>query len=62
MEKMYECTICGSKKQVSDDSHPECCGKPMQEIIDQACRDAGPEAARPMKAEEPCEDFTGSQA
>lgn len=62
MKKAYKCSVCG-KEVVSDSSEgiPQCHGKPMYEISMEACREAGPEAKRPLNDEEPCEDFRGNQ-
>lgn len=62
MKKAYRCKDCGNEV-VQDEGKkaPDCCGETMKEIPLEACRDAGPEAARPGASEEPCEDFTGHQ-
>lgn len=62
MNKAYRCEDCGH--EIIQDEHepvPQCCGEKMKEIPLEACRDAGPEAARPGVEDEPCEDFTGKQ-
>lgn len=62
MNKTYECKKCG--KEVVQDSvmkAPDCCGATMNEIPLEACRHAGPEAARFSDADKPCEDYTGNQ-
>lgn len=63
MSKKMKCQNCGREitlgiKEEELDS-PECCGQPMIEVQVGSCRNAGPEASRPMVAEEPCNDFTG---
>ena len=62
MQKAYHCDDCGHEVILEEGKPvPDCCGEPMKEIPLEACREAGPEASRPGTAEEPCEDFTGSQ-
>ncbi|QQO09878.1 hypothetical protein [Breznakiella homolactica] len=65
MEKTFRCGICGKTAKLGiEDEVPVCHGQEMQEVIEQtgaACMHAGPEAARPMEAEGPCNDYTGEQ-
>jgi hypothetical protein len=57
MEKNYECKDCGKKINVSDDTIPECCGKPMKQIpLDICTQPAHAEHTRPMENEGPCDD------
>lgn len=63
MKKAYRCKDCGNEVvQDGSKARPDCCGEKMAEIPLEACREAGPEAARLSDADEPCEDFTGRQA
>jgi hypothetical protein len=61
--KKIECKKCGHEiiLGIEDEERKfTCCGQPMEEAKETAsCRNAGPEAARPMVAEQPCNDFTG---
>ena len=57
LEVKYKCGICGKTKAVSDDSNPECCGKPMKQLpLDVCIQPAHAEHTRPMENEEPCDD------
>ncbi|MCX7655510.1 MAG: hypothetical protein N2Z76_03180 [Treponemataceae bacterium] len=61
MQRLYECEQCGNRVTIEElGTPPDCCGKPMQEMPLEACREAGPEATRPTNAEEPCQDFRGT--
>jgi hypothetical protein len=57
----YQCKKCKKKSIVKDDTKtPSCCGKPMKKIsVDICLQPDHPEHARPMKDEEPCDDFRG---
>lgn len=62
MNKKFKCQKCGREVTLGiQDENLECCGEPMVEVKVASCRNAGPEASRPMVAEEPCDDFTGNQ-
>jgi len=62
MNNTYQCNKCGKEKvQDSERKAPSCCGETMKEIPLEACRHAGPEAARFSDADKPCEDFTSKQ-
>ena len=55
-EKTYECKERRKKIKTSEET-PECCGKPIKQLpIDVCIQPAHAEHARPMKAEEPCDD------
>jgi hypothetical protein len=57
MEETYECEICGKKIKINDSSEPECCGKSMKKIsLDICIQPAHAEHARPMDAEDACDD------
>ncbi len=61
MQQRYECENCGHQVTIEASAPvPDCCGQPMKALPLEACREAGPEAARPTKPEEPCEDFRGN--
>jgi hypothetical protein len=55
----YECQKCKKKKIVpADAAVPTCCGKPMKQIpVDICLQPDHAEHARPMRDEEPCDDF-----
>jgi len=54
----YQCKKCKKKTIVRDDKAPSCCGKPMKKIsVDICLQPDHPEHARPMRDEEPCDDF-----
>lgn len=58
-EKSFECQSC--KRTVllkKSEPVPTCCGKPMQPVPDEICRQpAHPEHARPMEDEDACDEF-----
>jgi len=55
-EKTYECKECRKKIKTSEET-PECCGKPMKQLpLDVCIQSANAEQARPMEADEPCDD------
>jgi hypothetical protein len=55
----YECQKCKKKKIVKEDTKvPSCCGKPMKKVqVDICLQPDHAEHARPMRDEEPCDDF-----
>jgi hypothetical protein len=57
----YQCQKCKKKTKLIDDQKiPSCCGKPMKKISADICLQPDhPEHARPMRDEEPCDDFRG---
>jgi hypothetical protein len=56
----YQCMKCKKKMIVKDDKIPSCCGKPMKKIsVDICLQPDHAEHARPMRDEEPCDDFRG---
>jgi len=57
MERSFKCEKCGKTINVSDDSIPSCCGKPMKQLdLDVCLQPAHAEHTRPMEDEEPCDD------
>jgi len=57
----YQCQKCKKKTIMKDDQKiPFCCGKPMKKIsVDICLQPDHHEHARPMRDEEPCDDFRG---
>jgi hypothetical protein len=57
----YQCQKCKKKAIVKDETKkPSCCGKPMMKIQVNICLQPDhAEHARPMDADEPCDDFRG---
>ena len=57
VEETYKCENCGKIIKVSDGTIPECCGKPMKKFdLDVCIQPAQAEHARPMDAEDACDD------
>jgi hypothetical protein len=57
----YQCQTCKKKTIVSEkNKKPSCCGKPMKKIaVDICLQPDHAEHARPMRQDEPCDDFRG---
>lgn len=57
----YQCQKCKKKIEVKENQKiPNCCGKQMQKIsVDICLQPDHSEHARPMRDEEPCDDFRG---
>jgi hypothetical protein len=57
----YQCATCKKTATVKDDEdEPICCGKPMVKISGDICLQPDhAEHSRPMRDEEPCDDFRG---
>jgi DNA-directed RNA polymerase subunit RPC12/RpoP len=56
-KKTYKCENCGKEIEVSDETNPDCCGKPMKELpLDICTQPAHAEHARTMERNEPCDD------
>jgi DNA-directed RNA polymerase subunit RPC12/RpoP len=55
----YQCQTCERKIIVKDSKKvPSCCGKPMRKVSADICLQPDhSEHARPMRDEEPCDDF-----
>jgi len=53
----YKCDSCGKKIEINDiEENPICCGKPMKQFpLDVCLHPNDPEAARPMRDDEPCD-------
>jgi hypothetical protein len=58
-EETYECVSCHRTATVeSSEEPPVCCGKPMQKMPHEIClQPAHAEHARPMEAEDACDEF-----
>jgi hypothetical protein len=61
MTTTYQCSLCKKKASTKDEKKiPTCCGKPMKKIpVDICLQPDHPEHARPMDAEDACDDFRG---
>ena len=57
----YQCQKCKKKTKVKDDQKiPSCCGITMKKVsVDICLQPDHNEHARPMRDEEPCDDFRG---
>ena len=55
----YQCASCKRTATVTDTGAvPTCCGKPMKKVPKEICLQPNhAEHARPMEAEEACDDF-----
>jgi hypothetical protein len=57
LEETCKCEDCGKTITITDGSVPECCGKPMKKLpLDVCIQPAHAEHARPMDAEDACDD------
>jgi hypothetical protein len=58
-KKGYQCKICGRKEIVTDETVPNCCDEPMQQIPLDVCikPPADAESARTSDDDEACDDF-----
>ena len=59
MTTTYQCSVCKKKTSAKDEKKvPTCCGKPMKKVpVDICLQPDHPEHARPMDAEDACDDF-----
>jgi len=59
MTVTYQCSSCKKQlKKKDEDKTPSCCGKPMvRQSLDICLQPDHPEHARPMDAEDACDDF-----
>jgi hypothetical protein len=56
-QREYECESCGKKQKSSDETHPDCCGKPMKQIpLDTCTQPHEAEYSGPFEEDEPCDD------
>jgi len=53
----YKCADCGREiKKEETEENPVCCGKKMEQLpLDVCLHPNDPEAARPMRDDEPCD-------
>lgn len=60
-EETFQCQSCKRKMMVNNPKKPpQCCGKPMKQLPKDIClRPDHAEHARPMDAEDACDDFRG---